>query len=128
MDTHDHHGEWVKGFMDEQKAVFNLSDQAMYVFLDDDCRVCNDKFATLLGYSSADEWMNVNVNGAFPAVFVDPKSHTALVSAYQAAMTRKVGSTIPVTWQKKSGGTVDTTVILVPVAYQGHLFALHFVS
>jgi len=39
-----------------------------------------------------------------------------------------IGSTIDLTWKKKSGGTVDSTVILVPVAYDGHLFALHFLS
>jgi hypothetical protein len=33
-----------------------------------------------------------------------------------------------VTWKKKNGGTVNTTVILVPMAYAGHLFAVHFVS
>ena len=52
----------------------------------------------------------------------------SLVTAYQDAMTRMVGSTVDVTWQKKSGGKVDTSVILVPVAYNEHLFALHFVS
>jgi hypothetical protein len=39
-----------------------------------------------------------------------------------------VGSTIEVTWKKNNGQTVDTNVILVPVAYDGHLFALHFLS
>jgi hypothetical protein len=112
----------------EQQQVFDASEQGMYAFLDDDCRVCNDKFATLLGYASPDEWFKKDVQGSFPDVFVDPKSQRALVTAYQNAMEKMVGSTIQVTWKKKSGGTVDTTVILVPVVYQNHVFALHFVS
>jgi len=52
----------------------------------------------------------------------------SLVTAYRNATERMIGSTIEVTWKKKSGGTVDSTVILVPVAYHGHLFALHFLS
>lgn len=128
MDQHQGHGEWLRGFFEEQKAIFDSSDQAMYAYLDDDCRSCNAKFASLLGYSSAEEWAKVDVKGAFPAVFVDPSSQSTLVGAYQDAMSKGKGSTIKVTWKKKDGGTVATTTILVPVAYQGHTFALHFVS
>ncbi len=128
MDEHNHHAELVSGFFKEQQQIFDSSSQAMYAFLDDDCRVCNQKFATLLGYSSPDEWFKVNVQGAFPAAFVDTRSQQALVTAYQNAMEKMEGATIKVTWKKKSGGTVDTTVILVPIAYQGHIFALHFIS
>ncbi len=128
MDKHDHHGELVSGFFNEQKQVFDASSQAMYAFLDDDCRVCNQKFAALLGYSSPEEWFKVDVQGAFPNAFVDPKSQQTLVTAYQNAMDNMEASTVKVTWKKKDGGTVDTTVILVPVAYQGHLFAVHFIS
>lgn len=128
MDQHEHHAELVSGFFKEQQHIFDSSSQAMYAFLDDDCRVCNQKFATLLGYSSPDEWFKVNVQGAFPAVFVDTKSQRTLVTAYQNAMEKMEGAAFKVAWKKKSGGTIDTTVILVPVAYKGHVFALHFIS
>jgi ribosome biogenesis protein Tsr3 len=128
MEQHEHHAELVSGFYNDQKQIFDSSSQAMYAYLDDDCRVCNAKFATLLGYASPDEWANVDVNGAFPGVFVDPKSQQTLVTAYQNAMEKMQGSTFSVTWKKKSGGTIDTSVTMVPVAYQGHIFALHFIS
>ena len=128
MDKHDGHGALVTGFLKEQKQIFDSSSQAVYAFLDDDCRVCNQKFASLLGYSSPDEWFKVNVHGAFPAHFVDDRSQLTLVTAFQNAMEKMTGSTIKVTWKKKSGGTVDTTVILVPVMHGDHPFALHFVS
>ncbi|KKQ26395.1 MAG: hypothetical protein US39_C0001G0149 [Microgenomates group bacterium GW2011_GWC1_37_12b] len=128
MDKHEHRAELVSGFLKEQKEIFDLSDQGIYAFLDDDCRVCNSKFAKMLGYDSPEEWFKVNVKGAFPSVFLANKSQQTLVNAYQRAIEKGVGSTIEVTWKKKSGGDVDTTVILVPVAYQGHTFALHFVS
>ena len=60
--------------------------------------------------------------------FVAEKSQETLVTNYRKAMDKMVGSTFPITWRKKSGGTVDTTVILVPISYEGHLFALHFIS
>jgi hypothetical protein len=52
----------------------------------------------------------------------------SLAAAYNDAMTRMVGSTVNVKWLKKSRDKVDTSVILVPIAYNEHLFALHFVS
>lgn len=128
MDDHHNHAELLDGFLREQKDVFDSSTQGMYAFLDDVSRVCNEKFATLLGYESPEEWAKVDVKGSFPNVFVDEKSQETLVTAYQNAMEKMMGSTVKVTWKKKTGGTVDTTVILVPVVYEGHAIALHFVS
>jgi hypothetical protein len=128
MDKHDRHAEMVEGFFTQQQQIFDTSGQAMYAYLDDDCRICNIKFAKLLGYSSPDEWFNVKVNGSFPGAFVDENSQQTLVDAYQRAMEKMEGSSIHVTWKKKSGGTVSTKVILVPVVYQNQLFALHYIS
>lgn len=128
MHTHEDHEDLIKGFIEEQGEIFDNSAQAMYVFLDDDSRACNGKFARLLGYTSADEWRKADTKDGFPSAFVDEKSQEALIYAYQAAMKNKVASTIKVAWKKKTGGTVETTVTLLPIAYQGHLFALHFVS
>jgi len=44
------------------------------------------------------------------------------------AMERMVASTIKISWKKKAGGTVETIVILVPIEFEGHLLALHFVT
>lgn len=126
MNKHEHHAELLEGFSKEQKQIFDSSSQGIYAFLDDGCIVCNKKFATLLGYSSADEW--AKVPETFTKAFVDAKSQQTLVTAYQNAMEKMEGATIKVAWKKKSGGTVDTTVILVPIAYQDHLFAFHFIS
>lgn len=128
MHDHTDHLELVSGFLKEQREVFNSSSQGMYAFLDDDSKVCNEKFAALLGYESPEDWAKVDVKGSFPNVFVDEKSQETLVTSYQNAMEKMIGSTFKVTWKKKNGGTVDSTVTLVPVAYQGHIFALHFVA
>ena len=89
-------------------------------------KVCNQKFASLLGYASPGEW--AQAEGPFTQLFVDAGSQAALVEAYTHAMNRKAATSLQVTWRKKSGGSVVTGVILVPVAFQGHLFALHFID
>lgn len=126
MDEHKQHEELVNGFYNEQKELFGSSKQAIYAYLDDNHKVCNKRFSALLGYSSPIEW--AKVQESFPAVFVDDKSQKMLVTTYQNAMEKMTGGTIKVTWKKKSGETVDTTVILVPIAYKGRVFALHFIS
>ena len=128
MNHHDNHEEMIHSFYEVQKEIFDSSTQGIYAFLDDDSRICNDSFAKMLGYGSSKEWSDVDVHESFPDAFIAEKSQQALVEAYQNAMENSVGATLAVTWKKKSGGTVDTTVILVPIMYKGHALALHFIS
>lgn len=127
MDQHGNHTDLIGGFYEEQKEIFESSNQAMYAFLDDDSRVCNKKLSTLLGYDSPEEWSKLDVKGSFPDAFVMQDSQQSLVEAYQNAMESGVGSTINISWKKKSGESVDTTVMLVPIMYHGHALALHFI-
>lgn len=120
------HEAMVSGLYKQMKAVFENSEQAMYLYLDDVHKVCNKRFSDLLGYDSPKAW--AAVDEPFPTAFVAAKSRRTLVSAYQDAIERFIGATIDVAWQTKSGRTVDSQVILVPVAYEGHVLALHFIS
>ena len=120
-----HHEELVNGLYNQLKQILDSSEQAIYLYLDDTHKVCNKKFASLLGYRSPEEFAKIdNILEAN----VDKKSQPILVSAYEAAMEKMVASKIDVKIKKNSGSTVDTSIIMVPIAYQGHLFALHFVS
>ncbi len=126
MQTQDsHHEELVKGLHDQLKQIFDSSEQAIYLYLDDSHKVCNEKFAEMQGYNSPEEWAKVE-NPL--EVGVDKTSQDAVVSAYRDAMEKLVGSKIDVKLKKKAGGTLDASIIMVPVAYQEHLFALHFIS
>ncbi len=126
MNEHQHHEELIRGISEQMKSILESSEQGIYIYLDDIHKVCNKKLASLLGYRSPDEW--ARVEDSFPEVLVDERSRETLVNAYRRAMEKMVASTIELTWKNKSGGTVDTTVVLVPIAYSGHLLALHFVS
>lgn len=126
MDAIVHHEELVNGLLEQQKEIFDSSEQAIYLYLDDAHNVCNKNFATLLGYKSSEELYKQE--GAFIDLFVDEKSRGNLVSAYQDAMEKKIGSTINITWKTKNKTRVKTTVILVPLSYGGHMFAMHYIS
>ena len=120
-----HHEELIDGIAEQMKQVLEKSEQAIYIYLDDNHKICNNKFAKLLGYESPNEW--VAVQGALDP-FVEKKSQETLASAYWRAIEKYAASSIKVTWKKKLGGIVESNVILVPMAYRGHLLAVHFVE
>lgn len=122
----EHHGNLIEEISKEYKEILENSDQAVYIYLDDEHKVCNEKFASLLGYESPEKWAEVKEN--FPSAFVAEESQETLVNTYIDAMEKYTAAKIKVSWKKKTGDVVETEVILVPVSHSGHTFALHFVS
>jgi hypothetical protein len=120
-----HHEELVSGFYNQLKEIFDSSEQAIYLYLDDNHKVCNKKFAQIQGFSSPEEW--AKLDNPLEAG-VAKSSQDAIVSAYKNAMEKLIASKVDVKLKKKNGLTFDASVIMVPVAYQGHLFALHYIS
>ena len=120
-----HHEEVVKGLYEQMKPVFDSSEQPIFLYLDDNHKACNSKFAKMLGFKSPQEW--AETQGVLE-VSVAEKSRETLMTAYWDAMKKKTASTTQITWMKKDGGTFDSTVILVPMFFDGHLFSVHFVT
>jgi len=126
MTSEPKHQAIIDWLSTELKPMLDSSRQATYVYVCDEHKMCNPQFATLLGYKSAQQWTTDNT--PFLDAFVAEGSRDTLLTAYQNAMNHGVGSNFEVAWKKKSGGTVKTQVILVPLSYQGQRFALHFIS
>jgi PAS domain S-box-containing protein len=126
METNEMHDNLIKGISKQQKLIFETSGQGIYIYLDDNHVIFNQKFASILGYSSVNELELFK--GAFLTSFVTNKSHNTLVDAYQRAINQMEGSTIEIFWKKKNGGEIRTSVMLVPLVFEGHLFAMHFIS
>ena len=120
-----HHEELIKGIYQQLKPVLDGSEQPIYIYLDDNHKACNEKLAFMLGYNSPKEWAETQ---GFLEVFVAEKSRETLYSAFQNVMNKMVASTIQLTWMKKNGVTIDSTVIMLPMFFQGHIFAVHFVT
>lgn len=108
--------------MDE---ILKSSKQPIYLYLDDDHKACNAKFATLLGYKSPKEWAKVQ---GYLDPFVAKQSHEIVASSYWKAVDDYAASTFHATMKKKDGSAFNATFIIVPMSYQGHLFAVHFVT
>ena len=125
MSSDKHHRELIDGLAEQLKQIFDSSEQAVYLYLDDVHKACNKKFASLLNYSSPAEWASVKESFE---LFVSKKSQPVLISAYHYATEKMAASTVDVAWRKKEGRTVETSVTVVPISYHGHMLALHFIS
>ena len=120
-----HHEELVKGLYEQMKTVLDASEQPIFIYLDDNHKACNNKFSSLLGFQSPQEWAAVE---GFLEPYVAEKSRDTLMIAYWDAMKKMVASTSQITFVKKGGGEVNSTVVLVPMPFQGHHFAVHFLT
>ena len=120
-----HHEDLVNGFHNQLKQIFDNSPQAIYLYLDDNHKVCNKKFASLLGYASPEEWAKIE-NPLEENVAKE--SQDAVVSAYFDASEKMIASQMDVKMKTTSGSVLEASVIVVPVVYQNHVFALYFIS
>jgi hypothetical protein len=125
MSEQSHHEDLVNKFHVQLKQIFDDSPQAIYLYLDDNHKVCNKKFASLLGYGSPEEWAKIE-NPLEENVAKE--SQDAVVSAYFDASEKMIASQMNVKMKTTSGSVLEASVIVVPVAYQNHMFALYFIS
>ena len=120
-----HHEDLVNGLYNQLKQIFDESSQAIYLYLDDNHKVCNEKFASLLGYNSPEEWAKIE-NPLEENV--DKSSQDAVASNYFKATEKMIGSQMNVRLKTTSGSVFEASAIVVPLVYQHHVFALYFIS
>lgn len=124
MSHNPHHEHLIEEIEAMLRPVLTKSPQAIYVYLDDEHKICNKKFADMLGYKNAREW----IQNLYPVDDLDPKDQKNGIQAYMNASQKFQASTIPATWITKKGKRVKTMVTLAPFVYEGEVFVLHFIS
>ena len=121
----EHHVELIEGIGKEFQKIFNKSGQAIYIYLDDTHKVCNKKFADLLGYDSPKEWADTEA----PLADVVEEDQQSVIDAYMNASEKMVAGTVDVKMKHvKTGKIVKANMIVVPVGYAGHIFTAHFLG
>ncbi|MGD0794720.1 MAG: hypothetical protein ABR958_03890 [Dehalococcoidales bacterium] len=127
MNTQEHHHEEVvRKIAAQLKPVLDKSGQGVYIYLDDAHKVCNKKFADLLGYKSAREWAGTEA----PLSDVVEEDQPSVISAYENASENMVASCLDVRVKNiKTGKAIKTSMIVVPLTDGGnHVFTVHFFS
>jgi hypothetical protein len=125
LDEQQHHGQLIKGVTELLKPILDDSEQAVYIYLDDTHKACNRKLATMLGYKSAKEWADTDA----PLADVVEEDQPAVIEAYGKASEKLAASSLDVRVKNvTTGKVVKTRLVMVPISFQGHIFALHFLS
>ena len=120
-----HHEELIEGITKQFKPILEKSEQAIYIYLDDTHKVCNKKFADLLGYKSPKEWANTEA----PLSDVVEEDQQSVINAYMNASEKMVASAIEVRAKNiKTNEIVKTRMIIAPIGHAGHVFTAHFLS
>jgi hypothetical protein len=125
MTNESHHETLIKGIAREQKPILDTSGQAVYIYLDDTHKICNKKFAALLGYKSVREW----VDNETPLDDVIEKDQPKIIDAFTRASESLEASSLPVTLKNvKTGKLIKTRAFVAPLVFKGHVFVIHFIE
>jgi PAS domain S-box-containing protein len=123
--SHDvHHEHIMKELSEQLEPLFVNSPQAIYLYLDDTHKTCNQKFADMLGYASIQEW----VENEYPVEDVAEEDREKGIKTYMHASEDLVASTIEGTLISKKGKRIKAEVTMVPLPYRNEIFVLHFIS
>jgi len=121
----EHHEELIKGVARAQKLLLENSPQAIYIYFDDVHKVCNKKFAALLGYKSPAAWAKMDA----PLADVVEKDQPKVVDAYGKASEKLAASKIDISLKNvKTGAIIKTGLVMVPIVFNGHIFVMHFLQ
>jgi hypothetical protein len=123
--AHDeHHEHLIKEVAEIYEPVLTNSPQAIYIYLDDTHKICNQKFADLLGYKSIEEWV-ANEN---PIGDIAESDQNSVIEAYGKASEANEASFLSATAATKGGSEVEIDLIMVPFSYKNEVFVIHFIS
>lgn len=123
--AHDeHHEHLIKEVAELFDPILENSPQAIYIYLDDQHKICNQKFADLLGYGSINEW----ASNETPVDDVVKNDQDKVIEAYGNASDNYEASTLSVAVKTKGGSEIDVELIMTPFTYKNEVFVIHFIS
>jgi len=125
MTHEEQHETLIKGIAKEQKPILDGSGQAVYIYLDDTHKICNKKFATMLGYKSVKEW----VDNQTPLDDVLERDQPKIIDVFTRALENlEAGSLVLTMKNVKTGESIKGRVFVAPLVYEGHVFVIHFIE
>ena len=123
MTEQEHHAELINGILEQMTILLKESERAIYIYLDDSHKVCNKRFADLLGYKSPKAWADAEA----PLSDVVKDDQKKVIDAYMNASEKGIASSIDVKMKNiKTEEILKINMIVAPTIYQGHIFTVHF--
>ncbi len=123
-EEHALHERWVVELEDEWGPLFEACPDAVYIYIDDEHKICNQRLADLFGFSVA----HFKEMESFLDECVDQASIDLVVHTY---MTHFEQETKPVrfefTARRADGVAFPVTAFQIPIAHAGALMTLGFI-
>jgi PAS domain S-box-containing protein len=118
------HSEIMQELQEQYGPVLESSPDGVYLWLDETNKICNERLASMFGYS-VQEWCEAE---PFLETFVALDDQEIYAWNYQNRVARLA---YPVTFRfrgvRKDGSTFAAETDMIPVAWRGHAVAYHFV-
>ncbi len=122
--TDKEHEQILTALLKQLTPVFLHSPDGVYLYLDDNHKVCNKRLADMFGMT-VEQWSRVP---NFLEGFVAPQDRDLVASNFQthiATLSRPV--TFRFTAVRKNGKTFTAETEMIPLSWNGYPIAYHFV-
>ena len=123
-ESRDDHAEILSEIAEHLRPVLEYSPDGVYLWVDEDHMVCNERFASLFGATAA-EW------NKRPPLFEDIIDEEDMGMYAWNFQTRVARLMYPVTFRfrgrRLDGTTFGGETDMIPITYRDHVIAYHFV-
>jgi PAS domain S-box-containing protein len=119
------HDVATKELAEHLRPIFESSPDGVYVWLDEEHWICNERFARMFGYDSPDE-LNDTPYLLQRIVHEDDQEQFSW-SYWNRVQTMSFPTTLRFRGVRKDGSEVQAETDMIPLTYGGHTFAYHFV-
>lgn len=124
MSHDEHHEHLVKEVEEIFLPILSDSKQAIYIYLDDTHKTCNQNLVDLLGYENIDEWISTE---SPISDFVESDQEN-VIEAYGNATEKYEASTVSAAVKTRGGSEIETEIFMMPFSYKGEVFVVHFIN
>lgn len=109
--------------MREQLApVFDGSIKGVFVYLDGQHKACSERLAAMFDYSPT-QWEELY---PFERLFSEKSAVDVMATYYEKIIAEKAPAEVPFTGIRKDGSSFEGRLLMVPLTFDGLLFALCF--
>ncbi len=120
----DEHSHAISELAEQFRPIMEQSPDGVYLWLDEAHKMCNERLASLFGYT-VEEWCATQ---PFLENFVAEEDRAIFSWNYH---NRVATLAFPVTFRfrglRKDGSRFSAETEMIPISYRGHAVAYHFV-
>lgn len=118
------HKKALRSLTEQLLPIFDASAEGVFVYLDGEHKSCNERLAAIFGYTPL-QWAELY---PFERLFTEKSKTDVMASYYESIIAEKAPTEVEFTGIRKNGSTFKARLLMVPVSFEGLIFALCFVK